>query len=58
VAFTVNTPSYFRMYTEPHHIDIDLALEANGQTVTKAISFNLEEVEWGEGRAGEGGDRI
>jgi hypothetical protein len=46
------------MYTEPHHIDIDLALEANGQTVTKAISFNLEEVEWGEGRAGEGGDRI
>lgn len=40
----ITTPSYFRFYVEPHHIDIDLKLEENGTTVAQGISFNLEEV--------------
>jgi hypothetical protein len=40
----ITTPSYFRFYVEPHHIDVDLKLEENGTTVAQGISFNLEEV--------------
>lgn len=43
-VFYVSTTSYFRFYTEPHHIDIDLKLEENSTVVTQAISFNMEEV--------------
>ncbi len=37
-------PSYFRAYTEPHHIDIDLRLQENGTVVAQNIKFNEEEV--------------
>jgi hypothetical protein len=39
----ITTPSYFRLYTEPHHIDIDLRLDENFTTVAQGISFNEEE---------------
>jgi hypothetical protein len=44
IIFTVNTTSYFRAYTEPHHIDIDLKLDEEGITVAQTIKFNTEEV--------------
>jgi hypothetical protein len=44
IVFNVSIPSYFRFYTEPHHIDIDLKLEENTTVVAQGISFNQEEV--------------
>eukprot|EP01116_Phalansterium_solitarium_P020047 TRINITY_DN57_c0_g1_i6.p1 TRINITY_DN57_c0_g1~~TRINITY_DN57_c0_g1_i6.p1 ORF type:complete len:3361 (+),score=947.88 TRINITY_DN57_c0_g1_i6:1118-11200(+) len=46
IYFTVNQPSMFRVYTEPHVVDIDLALYINGsQTalIDAGYTFNKEE---------------
>ena len=37
------------MYTEPHHIDIDIVFTGNGATLARGLNFNEEEVGGVEG---------
>ena len=43
MTFTVPEDSFFRVWTEPHHVDIDLRLRENGTLVKTTWSWGNEE---------------
>jgi hypothetical protein len=43
ITFTVPEDSFFRVWTEPHHVDIDLRLRENGTLVRTTWSWGNEE---------------
>lgn len=43
IFFTVNNQSFFRIWTEPHVIDVDFILTENGRQVAAALRLNVEE---------------
>eukprot|EP01114_Cavostelium_apophysatum_P014626 TRINITY_DN383_c0_g1_i1.p1 TRINITY_DN383_c0_g1~~TRINITY_DN383_c0_g1_i1.p1 ORF type:complete len:3487 (+),score=923.94 TRINITY_DN383_c0_g1_i1:225-10685(+) len=46
IPFTISQPSFFRMYTSPHRVDVDLKLtdSATGNDIEYAFSFEGDEV--------------
>lgn len=43
LSFTVKNESFFRIWTEPHIIDIDFILKEDGRQVASALRLNVEE---------------